>query len=328
MKEKTSKTLIGAFVLGALALVLIAVAIIGSGRLLSKQVNFVMFFDSSVRGLSPGSPVVFRGVPIGRVARITLSGDPHSMHFRIPVVIELDANRAQTMNSPEESLYDQPNFMKRLVDEGLRARLNTQSLLTGQLLIEFDFFDSDKTDSTSAYLSSFDGMLVIPTVPSQLETIWQRLAQLPIETISSDILGITQKINKILDSPGLTDIPRNVNTTLASAQRSFEHLHEAVNALTGLAGQLTTLTRTIDKETPETLEKARQLLAHYTQLAGHIEGVMENVRGLINPNSVLLIEFNRTVHEVGESAKAVRSLANTLERNPESLLMGKGADRR
>ena len=89
MTEKGTKTLIGFFVMCALALLVGGVMIVGSGSF-SSQARFVCFFDASLRGLLPGSPVYFRGVRVGKVVSIQINADMEDLSFLTPVVIELE----------------------------------------------------------------------------------------------------------------------------------------------------------------------------------------------------------------------------------------------
>ena len=90
MSKTASKTTIGAFVAGALVLLFVAIAVFGSGRLFQSTTRYVLFFDSSIKGLSIGSPVMFRGVPVGRVTEIQLAGSLQELIFQTPVFIELN----------------------------------------------------------------------------------------------------------------------------------------------------------------------------------------------------------------------------------------------
>ena len=90
MSKSANKTLIGAFVVGATALLLLAIAVFGSGKLFQTTSRYVLFFDGSISGLSVGSPVLFRGVPVGRVVEIRLTGDLDNLVFQTPVFIELN----------------------------------------------------------------------------------------------------------------------------------------------------------------------------------------------------------------------------------------------
>ena len=325
MSGKASKTLIGVFVLGALGLAIIAIAIIGSGRLFSTPVRFVMFFESSLKGLSPGSPVTFQGVPIGRVADIQLDGDMQSMEFKIPVYVDMDTKEQDDDNFFLKSMYHDPNVLNQLLERGLRARLNTQSLLTGQLLIELDFFETQRRQRRRARVAErYDGYLVIPTIPSQLDTVWQRLAELPIDEIADNLLTISEQISELLKVPGLKEMPEQVNVTLADAQLTMAGLRATMETYNQVGTAMGKLATSLDSRTPESLKKLGDTLDSYNKLAKRLTKSLNGLDSVVGPNTVMIVELNKALKDISDAARAVRSLASMLEREPESLLRGKG----
>ena len=136
MSVKASKALIGAFVLAALALAIAGVALFGTGKLFVPQKKYVMYFDGSVKGLSVGAPVVFRGVRIGSVTDISLQEDIEEMTVRIPVVAQINLNKFRMTGEGGEG----SDNLRDLIDRGLRAQLQYQSIVTGQRMVGFDFY--------------------------------------------------------------------------------------------------------------------------------------------------------------------------------------------
>jgi paraquat-inducible protein B len=102
--------------------------------------RYLLYFDESVAGLSAGSPVEFRGIPIGEVQDVDLALDPKSGEIRIPVVIEIETARLGLAKGEDELAY-----LGKQVERGLRARLATKNLLTGQRSVGFDFLDRAPT---------------------------------------------------------------------------------------------------------------------------------------------------------------------------------------
>ncbi len=90
MSRHASSTVIGAFVVGALALAVATLLVLGGNRFFAKTDKYVMFFEGSAKGLSVGAPVDLKGVRVGSVADIKLIFDPKDLFFRIMVVIETD----------------------------------------------------------------------------------------------------------------------------------------------------------------------------------------------------------------------------------------------
>ncbi len=126
-------------------------------------VTYLVEFDGSVRGLNVGAPVEFRGIQVGRVKDITLLLDPEHRRYTIPVVIEIQPQRATVVGSIKgKKPYE---FMDQLIKQGLRAQLGSGSLLTGQLLVSLDFFP----DAPPASMKMSGEYPQIPTVPSSIE---------------------------------------------------------------------------------------------------------------------------------------------------------------
>ena len=140
MSKPANKTLIGAFVVGATALPAARYRRFRLGQAVPRrQAVTCSFFDGSISGLSVGSPVLFRGVPVGRVVEIRLTGDLDNLVFQTPVFIELN-KKDEGRFSVSDGDISKKEYLDRLVSHGLRATLATQSLLTGQLMIEMDFY--------------------------------------------------------------------------------------------------------------------------------------------------------------------------------------------
>src|SRR5512135_58843 len=124
MSKKASKTLIGAFVLGAVVLIVAGVVVFGGGKFFKKTIKYVMYFDGSVKGLQVGAPVTFRGVKIGQVTNIVLRFNPEKMSVLIPVYVEIDPEIFQTQFKVKPKPYQ---YYRTLLDKGLKARLEMQS---------------------------------------------------------------------------------------------------------------------------------------------------------------------------------------------------------
>ncbi len=178
MGKKLSPTLVGGFVVGALALVVIGIITFGSGRLFSKTFEFVLYFDSSVNGLNIGAPVKVRGVEIGTVTNILLTLDREKIkkeaaesgvrqamqrwNPRIPVIIEIDAEKLTSRGATGLALTD-PEAFDALIEQGLRGQLQTESLVTGLLYIDLDFHPGSSVNVVEASVS---GYKEIPTIPT------------------------------------------------------------------------------------------------------------------------------------------------------------------
>ncbi len=321
MSANASKTLIGAFVVGAVSLLIIALIVVSSGSLFSRPSRVVMFFNTSIRGLSVGSAVLFRGVQVGRVASIAFTGDVKTLEVLIPVFVDIDKTSESIFFGDSALKPKQEASIDALLANGLRARLSNQSLLTGQLLIELDFHPQNQLTGTNWPSKTYQGFPVMPTIPSQLDTVWRHLSQLPIDDLVESLLGVSNKLNAFLSSEGVQQLPESLHSTLTEARKSMQGIDLTMEALRDLAQNANTGSREVFARLSTTLEQ-------YTKLSRQLEEVVQSIGAVVSPDSAAMAELNRAIRTISESARAVRALATTLERNPEALLRGRGADKR
>jgi paraquat-inducible protein B len=140
MNRRISPALIGAFVIGAVALVVIAVISLGSGKFFRKTYEFVLYFQGSVNGLNVGAPVKYKGVEIGSVTDILLQLEEVEVD-RIPVIVELDAGKIAGRGFTGNLLVD-PAALQTAIDRGLRGQLRMESFVTGVLYVALDLYSN------------------------------------------------------------------------------------------------------------------------------------------------------------------------------------------
>ncbi len=152
----------------------------------TEKTEWIVYFDQSVRGLVPGSPVEFRGIRAGQVRDVRLELDPGQREFRIPVVLEIEPQRFGGHLRPDE----RRQRLDALVAAGLRAQLKSGNLLTGQLTVALDMHE----DAEPAEIIWQQPYPVFPTIPTPLEEITatltsvvKRLEQIPFERIGADL---------------------------------------------------------------------------------------------------------------------------------------------
>ena len=224
MSKKANMTAIGVFVVGAIFLLIVGISVFGSGRLFQRSDKYVLFFDGSVKGLSAGAPVVFRGVKIGSVKSVNLLYDSATRDVYIPVVIEVELSRVKGIR--EKVGY--PNY-GRLIEEGLRARLDIQSFVTGQLLVSLDFYP----DTPAKLAGIMPQYPELPTIPMSKD-IFAIAQELPIKEIGNNIREATAGINKLVNSEGfrrLDNAIAEITETSRSVRLFVEYLEQHPEAL-------------------------------------------------------------------------------------------------
>lgn len=193
MSQKASPRLIGVFILIAFFVSIGTFFMMNRDRFLSRTIKYVLYFQGSVKGLNIGSPVVFNGVPVGRVISISLVTDMQTLEIKIPVIIETNANsfiflsRKKRIN-PRADNDEIRRFTDEMIEKGLRARLIPQSILTGQMMIDLSYLPGTPVNMTSTILK----MIQIPTLPSISDELAKTLQKMPLnETFT--------RLNKLLD---------------------------------------------------------------------------------------------------------------------------------
>lgn len=215
MIRKANKKIIGAFVVGAALLLVIAILVFGSGMLLKSSDKYVLFFDGSVKGLSEGAPVIFKGVRIGNVSDISIVYDPLAKDVLITVIIDVELSRVK--GAPEKLGYTD---YKMLIDYGLRARLEVQNFITNQLMIAFDFYP-DKPAKMRAFMKQYPELPTLPTSPD----IFKLMDELPIKEIADSLEQSVDGINKLINAEGLYTVS-NAIQEVTQAARSIRLLSE------------------------------------------------------------------------------------------------------
>jgi len=319
IKKQPSKTLIGVFVLGAATLLIIGITIFGTGRIFSKHPTFVMYFEGSVKGLNVGAPVVFRGVKIGTVTDISLRFEPDTVSARIPVLVELDPNSI----SAREGKLDPGEYFKLLIAQGLKAQLQLQNLITGQLIIELDFH----REKPVRLVGSNSKYPEIPTIPSSLEEFTNALVNLPLEELMSKLISAIEGIDKTVNSPDFAESVHGMNETLKDLQQLVRSLNTQIEPLAkGFQGTVSEAKKFVSKfdkqitvlqtDMDQAAIAARNALVQAEKTFGAIESITSD-------DSALIYQVTRTLEELSSAARSIRAWADYLERHPEALIRGK-----
>ena len=322
MSKQVNKTAIGAFVIGAIALIAGALIIVGSGKFFTRTIPCVFYFDGSVQGLSVGSPVTFKGVQIGEVKEISLTFNPDGMELKIPVcaVLYPDAIRITKGERRIENL-------KQAIEAGLRAQLQTQSLITGQLMIALDFYP----DKPARYQG--DGSVVeIPTIPTVVEQLSQVIKGIKFDEILNKLTRVVEGIEKLVNAPELASSLKSLDAALQDIQKLARNVDRQVDPLSGsvisAADEYGKLAKNINAELSTMSEVLEKTLASAQATAEKMEKTLSNSASITADGSPVMHELTRSLQELSEAARSMRSLADYLERNPESVIYGKEGDPR
>jgi len=338
MTERSTKTFIGAFVLGALALLIAFILLLGSGTLGSRNPTFVLYFNTSLKGLIQGSPVYFKGIRIGKVNSIQIRPELDGTKFYTPVVIEIEKNKATTLleNDEEEDIFEDPETLDKLIAVGLRGRLGITSILTGQLCVELDILPN-ATPVDVSRLAPYKGSPQIPTQLSSLDAALSTLENIPIQEILYDVIGSVKSMSEqlhALDMSGLVTSLKETSDAIRSQVEGVTPVREkADKTLTAYAD----LAEDTGKQLRDTLARVNRALDSIDALAKTSNGVMTEAEGamrgirksadtaseLFSEDSAPVLEFSQTMLSLRRAAQALSELATLLEIKPNALIFGR-----
>jgi paraquat-inducible protein B len=314
MGKPASNTLIGVFIAGAIVLAVAAVVIFGSGRFFTKTFLNVMYFHNSVKGLNVGSPVLFRGVRIGSVKNIELRYDGKDLSFLISVLAEFDPRKMVYIgHAPGTEHTDE------LIKKGLRARLELQSMVTGQLAINLDFFP----DRPARLLGLDTRYPEIPTIASEIDEFINTAQQIPLKELAQKAMSALEGIDRIVNSPkvatGLDALSESLKEVRTVVHKIDNQIDPVLANIKDASDSLQRIVRKGDT-LPEQMEKSLIAMQDTMKQA---EKTLASAQEIASADSTLIQQVDGTLREVGDTARSVRFLTEYLHRHPEALIHGK-----
>ena len=322
--KQPNATLIGVFVLGAMALIVAAIFFFGSGRLLKERFAAVSYFHGSVTGLRVGAPVTYRGVRVGEVKAIGVVLAPDMTPSMVQVNMELVP---ETVRAQGTTPIPVSNLLRPLLERGLSARLVMQSFVTGQLQVELDVRPGIQT-SRSGVASDVPE---IPTVPSPFQALAEQLETLDIAAALTSVQRALGSLDALLANPAvkksIDDLPALIGDTRrtmrtierevvgfsAAGQRA---LGEAVPALQKTLVSVQSLSERLERESADTLGAARGVFQNANT-------AVDGANTLLDPRGQTVIQLQSAVEDLAATTARLRRFSERVDRDPAVLLRGR-----
>ena len=330
MSEKASPAAIGAFVLGAVVLIVTGLLVFGSGKFLKNTESFVLYFDGNARGLNVGAPASFRGVRIGTVNEIHLIWDNTTEKAYVETVVEIiEDSFREEFSEKGVRRHEQDESLEYLVNElGLRAKLSLQSMVTGQLYIELDLHPGAPV-KLAGFKSPYRELPTLPSTMQALqnavEIIIENLQTAPVKDLFARLDATAESIQEFLKSPQVQEVPETVHQVLVNLRDLTTKLNEQLPPLTS------SLTAT-SAEAAAAFADVRILLqdeqGQVVRLAAELETAVQQLQGVLQQSDQLVDAvdvgtLHTMVDELSRAARSIRVFADFLERNPSAILRGK-----
>lgn len=332
MSKKASPTLIGVFTLAGLLVGAGALVLFGAGKFFQKSSSIVLYFEKSAYGLLVGSEVRFGGVRIGRVTSIKVIIDQKQNRKIIPVVVELSHKDLLDVGLTTGGNIDflTEEGVKKAVADGLRARMKQQSLLTGQLYIEFDLIPDSPTSNYEPEVQP--PYPIVPTLGTELDDLIKGIADSLKKFNDLDLAGVMKDVREVLVNAknqiaalnlkqindNIVGITEDVKTLTSNQKlgKAIDSLDEALTSFEELSKKANQGIDPLLEEMEEVMSKAKAALAK-------VEAASADISQVSNPRAPVLMRLQNVLEEAERASRAIKELANDLKRNPNALLMGK-----
>ena len=283
----------------------LAFFLLGYGNFGKQQTAFALFFDSSLRGLNIDSPVFFKGVSVGRVRSIYIVPHVEEDTFDTVVIIELDEKLGGVDSFNEDrnflSFIQDDTYMYGLIDKGLRAKLTTASLITGQLVIELIMVNNPEPLKEIQKLK-YENMIQIPTLPNVIESILSNFEGLPFHEISSELLHLLENLNRTLAEINVRELGKNLNAAIVG-------LRNVENEAQGTIKEYNNFAYILKDKVPSILQ--------------NLNNFARNSSKITQDDSALMQELFLTLQALRDAANSISYLAELLENQPDALIFGK-----
>jgi paraquat-inducible protein B len=323
MSARANPAKIGAFLVGALAILVVGVAVLASASLFQKRSTFVSLFNESVNGLESGAPVKFQGVPVGTVTELLIQIDRYGKTFQVPVQYEINLTRLRTLSGSFVNLADADVRAQQITD-GLRVRLQMESFVTGQLYLELSY---DSSAAPPVLESRITKWPELPTSPSLMAALGTGAG-----SVVADVVKVLFQVNELLSEIDMPEINAAVVATAQSVQRLVD-APEIRNALAQMPEATAQVTRTMSavEQLAITTESAVGPLAVQAERASTeltatlqvLRTTLEDAQGLLSMDTGIGFEMRAVLSSLKEAADALQLLTTTLEQSPDILLRGK-----
>jgi paraquat-inducible protein B len=328
VSRRANPKLVGGFVLAALGLLVAAALVFGSFTFFEVTRRFVVFFQGSVDGLTQGSAVLFRGVPLGRVIDVGIRFDPQSKTFEIPVIIEI---RPGVIGKFSPAPKPDVELMQSLIDAGLRARLESASLVTGQQVVQLNFFPG-----TPARLEKTDlPYLQIPTIPSPTQQIMSSVdvAANDLPTLIRQVTAILERVQGILspeNEAALHALLESAAATMKTLQVQAEALGPVISGAADTVGSAGQLTKHLDGVVQDNREDIRMMIRTFREATVAGNRLMDQLNQVVVTNRVPLRHFTEgtlpdltaLIIDARTTVNRASAVLDSLQRNPTRFIFG------
>ncbi|MGD7652411.1 MAG: MlaD family protein [Verrucomicrobiales bacterium] len=332
MSKQASPTVIGIFTLAGLVIAGVALMLFGAGTYFKQTYPVLLHFEMSANGLQVGSDVRFGGVRIGKVKSINVLVDRKQNRKIIPVLVELNEKDLKLINTEEGGGIDfsTRDGVARAVKEGLRAGMKQQSLVTGQLYIEFDIVPD--TPGFTYQSRNKPPYPVVPTIGTEMDELISGISDglkkfnaLDLNSVMTELRDVLVSAKKQIDGIEVREINDNLTRITRDVRNitSNEKLGDAVDNLNHALAEIDELTAKANAGIDPLLAELNAVIAKTEAGIARIEEAATEISKVSNPRAPAMLRLQDVLSETERASRALKELTAELQRDPSALLRGK-----
>jgi len=321
MSKKANPTSIGLFVIIGLALGVAGLLLFSSAQLFSRSFRCILYFNGSLSGLSQGAPVKFRGVTIGSVAKVMIHSNQATNDYTMPVIVDIQDKLLQERLEDARLFRDRRSF-EVAVARGLRGSLEAESLVTGVLYVELAFV----TNAPPPVFHQLKPLFVeIPTRPTDIQQLMQNIARVDFKGLEARLGALITRLDSTISSLNLGEMSARVTNLLASVNRvvTSPEITNTLSSIQQTMAEYRLLAEKLNSRVDPLAADVTNTLAQASQTIAQLRGAVQDLRGMLAPDSLLQHDLSLALEQLAGAAQSVSSLAEFLERHPNSLLTGR-----
>lgn len=333
MSKKSNPTVIGAFVVGAVVLLAAGVALFGGAELIAKTTSYVAYFTEDAKGLRVGSNVMLNGVRVGQVSGMVLIIDENSYESKTEVTIEvmpevwLVARDGVVIGKGIDTKIEFEDVVNR---GGLRALLQMESIVTGQLLVELKFRPDTEPVMRGGANTPYPE---IPTIPSEIQELLSNIQDwiadlnknLSAEELGARVQSVLKGVDGLVNSQDLRDTLAGINTIVN--KEDTQELPAALQATLGkfkvAAGDASSLMQNADAKLDTLDNDLKPVIGKMVAALDEAQATLAAAKYQLQGESMETYQLDSTLKQVEGAARALKEFLDYLERNPEAVLRGK-----
>ncbi len=321
MSKKINTTSIGLFIVSGVALGVAGVLLFSSFKFFSRTRDVIIYFDESLNGLNEGAPVKYRGVTIGSVKRVMVRFNQATNDYAMPVIVEIEEKLLQERVGEPAQIFTEGSLEER-IKGGLRASLQTESLVTGVLYVDIR---PNRNAPPPVFHQIQKLYPELPTEPTQIQELFNNLATLDIKSIERNLNALLLKLDATVDSLKMAQINQGITNLLASLDRvvSSPEITNALASVRPAVDQYRALGEKLNSRIDPLADSLTNSLAEANRALTELRGASENLRILLAPDAPLPNDLDQTLQQLSGAVRSLSDLLDFLKQHPNALITGR-----